>query len=187
MNTQTDEAIVSLVKKGDTASFGILVERYEEKMIRYGRRFLSNRDDLVDLVQEVFIKAFTNIQGFDTSLRFSPWLYRIAHNEFVNALKKKKKEPLSFFDDVDTLFPHLVSEKNLEDEAEQKEMRLMLEKFLDKLPSKYREPVVLYHFEEMSYQEISEILHIPISTVGVRLGRAKKQLQRFYSKSQQSS
>src|ERR1700685_1546732 len=89
---RTDEEIVKEVQGGDVESFRILVERYEPKMTRYARRFLFGADDAKDLLQEIFIKTYTNINSFDTERRFSPWIYRIAHNEFVNALKKKTKE-----------------------------------------------------------------------------------------------
>ena len=89
MPKKTDEETVLQVQDGDTESFGILVERYEAKMMRYAHRFLFGYHDAEDLMQEVFIKAYTNIQSFDTKRRFSSWLYRIAHNEFINAIKRK--------------------------------------------------------------------------------------------------
>ena len=87
----TDEQIVMKVQAGDTESFRVLVERYEPKMHRYAKRFLFAADDAKDLLQEIFIKTYVNIKSFDSERRFSPWIYRIAHNEFVNALKKKEK------------------------------------------------------------------------------------------------
>ncbi len=88
MPEQSDEAIVREVQQGGSNLFGLLVERYEKKMLRYARKFLLGGEDAEDLAQEVFLKAYTNIQSFDSRRRFSPWLYRIAHNEFVNAIKK---------------------------------------------------------------------------------------------------
>ena len=86
---QEDEIIAALVQSGQSVLFGVLVKRYEEKMRRYARKFLSNDDDKKDIVQEIFIKAYINIKSFDTKRKFSSWLYRIAHNELVNNLKKK--------------------------------------------------------------------------------------------------
>ena len=91
MKDITDEAIVIRVQSGDAESFAMLVERYEQKMLRYTKRFLFQMEDTEDLVQEVFLKAFVNIKSVDTTRKFSSWLYRIAHNESINALKKKKK------------------------------------------------------------------------------------------------
>ena len=87
----TDEDLVLRVKSGGIEAFGFLVERYEDKMKRYARKFLFGYTDIEDTVQKVFIKAYVNIQSFDTSRKFSSWLYRIAHNEFINAIKKKTK------------------------------------------------------------------------------------------------
>ena len=94
MEKETDEAIATRVQKGDSEAFGQLVERYEEKLMRYARKFLRDPDDAKDIVQEVFIKSYQNIQSFDATRRFSPWIYRIAHNEFVNAIKKRSRGPV---------------------------------------------------------------------------------------------
>ena len=120
----SDEEIAQKVQANDTDAFGVLVFRYEDKMLRYARRFLFDYHDSEDVVQNVFIKAFTNINSFDYKRKFSPWLYRIAHNEFISTIRKNKLEAIPFFD-PDTLFPHPVSEKATDDlilEKEQKEM-----------------------------------------------------------------
>lgn len=171
---KTDEEIAKDVQKGDSAAFGILLDRYEEKLIRYGRRFLREDDDVQDAVQEAFIKAYVNIQSFDLSRRFSPWIYRIAHNEFVNALKKRK-ETVSL-SDLDVIFPHPVAKEEADDGAQAAELRRLLDGGLAKLDAKYREPLVLYYFEDMDYKEIAEVLHIPVATVGVRLKRGREAL-----------
>ncbi len=181
MTDKTDEIIALEVQNGDVHAFGVLVDRYEKKLLRYARRFLFGYEDAEDILQEVFIKAFRNIQGFDTNRSFNSWIYRIAHNEFINAIKKKGREPLSFFD-PDTLFPHPVEPKQADDDLKDSELRAMLDKCLDHLDPKYRESLVLYYFEDLSYQEIAEIIHIPVATVGVRLNRGKKQLQSVYKK-----
>lgn len=181
VNTPTDEELVKAVQRGDKEEFGILVARYGEKLFRYGRRFLSGQENIEDVVQEVFLRAYQNIRGFDTSQKFSPWIYRIAHNTFVNALKKSSRSPLSFFD-FDTFAAHPVYEDPSEKEREQKEMRVMIEKGLDSLNANSREIIILYFLEEQSYREISDILRIPIGTVGIRLKRAKEALRAAYEK-----
>jgi len=147
-------------------------------MRRYATRFLFNLEDAEDLVQEVFIKAFTNIQSFDSKRKFSSWLYRIAHNTFINAIKKKGREPIPFFD-PDTLSPHPVAKETADGKLISQEIKEEINNHLNKLKPKYREILVLYFLEELSYQEISDILHIPISTVGVRLTRAKTQIKKL--------
>src|SRR3990167_2635581 len=162
--TDTDEEIAARVQGGDTESFSLLMERYEEKMLRYARRFLFGFEDAEDLVQEVFIKAFINIQGFNARRRFSPWLYRIAHNEFINALKKKGREPVPFFDS-DTLFSQPIAREKTDSQVNAQDLQKTIGQCLEKLDPKYREPLVLYFYEDMDYQAIAEVLQIPMSTV----------------------
>ncbi len=93
MDNKTDEELVRLVVfKNKTEAFDILCRRYEEKLLRYGRRFLYNYENIEDAVQNVFTKTYINIKSFNFSKKFSPWIYRIAHNEFINIIKKEKKE-----------------------------------------------------------------------------------------------
>ncbi len=171
-----DEELAREVQRGHILSFEALVERYELKIKRYGRKFLVGYQDIEDVVQEVFTKAYVNIQSFDASRKFSTWLYRIAHNEFINAIRKKKKEPLPLFN-PDVFFPHPISKDNPSDVIRRKESKEMVGKSLSQLSPKLREVIVLYYFEGLSYREISDILRIPVSTVGVRLKRAKQAIK----------
>ena len=173
----TDEDLARGLQQGEKYLFAELVERYEAKILRYARRFLFNFHDAEDAVQEVFIKAYTNIRSFDADRRFSPWLYRIAHNELLNTLRKKIHEPVPFFD-PDTLIPHPIAPEETDHTIKAKELKELMSANLDKLPPKYREPLVLYYFEDLSYQEISDIMQIPASTIGVRINRAKQALRK---------
>lgn len=172
---QTDEEIARLVQSGDIDLFGKIIERYEEKIKRYGRKFLSGVEDIEDIVQDIFIKAYENIQSFDIKRKFSSWLYRIAHNEFVNALRKHKKKPLSLFE-LDILLPYS-SAQEVDNGIDRQKMNEILNEYLNKLKPKYREPIILYYLEELNYKEISDILRIPVSTVGIRLKRAREKLK----------
>jgi len=175
----TDEEIALKAQSGDTESFGELVGRYEAKLLRYARKFLLEPDDAQDLVQDIFIKAYENLRSFDATRRFSPWIYRIAHNEFVNELKKRQTRKTVFTIDFDTMFPNLQAPERADTAALERDSREMMEKHLEKVDPKYREPLVLYYIEGMDYREIAEILHIPVSTVGVRLSRARGILQKM--------
>ncbi len=177
--TQTDEELVARVQKGDTESFGTLVERYEEKLLRYGKKFLARGEDIQDIVQDVCLSAYQNIQSFDTRARFSPWIYRIAHNAFVNEFRRHKRTPIVFVD-FDTLISHPVYDDPALHELEQKEMRVLIEKGLSEMEIKYREVLILYYLEDMSYKEIAEILKVPTGTVGIRIKRAKEALRKVY-------
>jgi len=171
----SDEHIVSLVQGGDVDAFGILVDRYEEKLLRYGRKFLARTEDIEDIVQDVFVSAFQNIQGFDASLRVSPWLYRIAHNAFVNALRTRGR--VIDLLDFDALIAHHVYEDPVKNERDIKDMRAMLEKGLDTLSPKYREILILHYFEDMAYKDIADVLQVPVGTVSIRIKRAKEALK----------
>jgi len=175
----TDEQLAMAVQQGDLESFGVLVERYEQKLLRYGRKFLSQYEDIQDIVQDIFINSYKNIQGFDPKQRFSPWIYRIAHNAFVNGIKKGIRNPLHIFD-FDTLISHPVYNDPIEKDREQEEIKMMIEKGLDRLSSKYREVLILYFLQELSYREIADIIAVPLGTVGIRLARAKKELRKIY-------
>lgn len=184
MDHKTDEEIALQVQQGKSDFFGLLVERYEAKILRYARKFLFGREDSEDLTQEVFIKAYTNIQSFDVSRKFSSWLYRIAHNEFVNKLKKNERQPLAFFD-PDTLWPQLLAKETADKEANLEDIRRLLDNGLEKVDAKYREVLVLYYYEELDYKEIADILRIPTSTVGVRLRRGKEKLRNHYEQKEE--
>ena len=178
----SDENLAELVQKGDIEKFGILMERYQPKLFRYGRKFLYDKDNIEDVVQDVFIKTFQNINSFDISQKFSPWIYRIAHNTYINAIKKSLLGPMYIFD-FDTLISHTIVEDPIVREKEQKEMKDIVDTGLSLIEPKYREILVLYFIEELSYKEISDILQIPIGTVGVRIMRAKEILKQAIEKS----
>ena len=94
-----DEEIIKDILKGDKESFGVLIYRFEKKLFRYINRFIYDTNEAEDLMQVVFIKAYTNLNGFNFNYKFSPWIYRIAHNEIVNYIKKKQRNKIVF--DVD--------------------------------------------------------------------------------------
>ena len=130
-------------------------------------------------MQEVFLKAYININSFDENQNFSPWIYRIAHNEAINFLKKKKPEPFSLFD-VDVLFPHPVAKEKTDDKTEKEIIKKMIDEVLEDISFKYKEVLVLYFYEDFSYKEISQMLKIPVTTVGVRISRGKEKVEEIF-------
>lgn len=171
-----DEDIATQVQNGDIDVFGILVDRYEAKLLRYGKKFLAREEDIKDIVQDVMVSAYQNIQSFDPSQRFSPWMYRIAHNAFVNGLRRQERGPL--FVDFDTLIAHPTYEDPAETERERKDMKELIDRGLKTLQPKYREVLTLHYFEDMAYKDIAEVLQVPSGTVGIRLKRAKEALKK---------
>lgn len=174
MEDLSDEYIVKQVQEGNTEAFGTLIERYENRIRRYAERFLADKDDAKDVAQNAFMKGYENLQAFDVSRRFSPWIYRIAHNEIVNVLKRRSRMiPIAPFE-FDILFPHFVMHDPPENDLDNRALTALVETHVHELDRKYREPLLLYYVENMSYQDIADVLTIPIATVGVRLNRGKK-------------
>lgn len=172
----SDQQLAIAVQHGDIERFGELVSRYEEKLLRYGRKFLSGPEDIEDIVQDVFIRAYENLQSYDPDQPFSPWIYRIAHNAFVNRLRKASHSPITL-PDFDTILSHSAYEDPAPRERQQKDMKQQVERGLEGIPPKYREALILYYIEELSYKEIAEVLQVPMGTVGIRLARARAALK----------
>jgi RNA polymerase sigma-70 factor (ECF subfamily) len=184
-NTETDEALAERLQKGDKSVFVFFMQRYETKLLRYGRKFLPRTEDIQDIVQEVFLSAYENIRSFDTDQKFSPWMYRIAHNAFVNELKKNVRNPLLLID-FDTFLSHIAYNDPDETERERADMRVLIDKGLEEISPKYREVLILHYLDELGYQEIADVLRVPVSTIGVRLKRGREALRAAYEKIDQS-
>jgi len=169
----------------DKNKFAILVERYEQRLLRYIKRLTGHLNDQAeDILQEVFIKIYRNLNNFDTSLKFSSWAYRITHNESINHIRKKKETTPIETDDAETanLINILESDTNIEEEASQKELAAKIRSIIRKLPKKYRDVIILYYLEDKDYQEISDILKKPKATVGTLLSRAKVKFKQLAHK-----
>lgn len=172
----SDEQVVEKVRKENKELYVEIVNRYEEKLMRYATYLISNNDKASDIVQETFIKAYVNLNGFNTKKKFSGWIYRIAHNEAINAVKKYHKEsPI----DQDMDFS---SDINLEDDLSRKQIQEMAHKCLNAMNIKYSEPLMLHFIEGYSYEDISDILRLPMGTVATRIIRAKALMRRICQK-----
>lgn len=167
----SDSQVIASILEGQTDMYALIVERYEEKLMRYAFFILKDYDVASDITQETFIKSYVNLRSFNTNKQFSPWIYRILHNGAMNHIKRSKKTaPLAVINEVDDNF--LVSFKH--DKAMDKAMlNKSVRNCLGKIEIKYREILMLNFFENLKYDEISDILHIPKSTVGVRIRRGK--------------
>lgn len=172
----TDEEIVEMVRSEDRELYAVIIKRYQNRLLRYANNLIKNESKAVDVVQDSLVKAFVNLHGFDTKKKFSSWIYRIVHNETINVLQKNQKE-VNLPDDFD-----IQSEENIEADMEQKEIVFKVEKCLQEMPILYSEPLSLYYIEEKSYEEISDILRIPMGTVAIRISRAKKLMKNICQK-----
>lgn len=175
--SKTDEEIVSLVLK-DKDYFSNIVLRYEAPLRRYVRRLLLlTNEECDDLLQDIFVKAYSNINSFNVSLKFSSWIYRIAHNESISHYRKKKirSGQISLEDDPE-LVSGLMSEIDIFEDSQKEMDKTVLLEAIEEINVKYREIIILKFFEEKDYTEISDILKIPSGTVATWLSRAKKEL-----------
>lgn len=172
----SDEQIVVKVRSENKELYSEIIHRYQGKLSHYLRKFIHDKDELEDVLQAVFIKTYENLYGFDEQRKFSSWIYRIAHNEAVNHIKKYSRISVS----VDELEPLLKDEKvDLPQGVDNELLRQKVEEALSKMKDKYREALILFFFEQKTYEEMSEILRIPMNTVGTLISRGKKQLQEY--------
>lgn len=162
-----DEEIVERVRTGEHDLYAMLMERYTRKLLRYAVNLVHDEDGARQVVQDAFVQAYIHLHGFDIRKKFSSWIYRIVHNEAMNAVKKYKNEVM-MPPDID-----FESEQDIEGEYEQKETALHVEKCIGSLPLIYAEPLSLYYLDGKSYEEISDIVRIPMGTVATRMRRAR--------------
>lgn len=175
-----DEELVELVRTQDQELYSEVVRRYQDKLVRYATSLIQDEDKAADVVQEAFIKAFVNLKGFNLKKKFSSWIYRIVHNEAINYLKKHKRE--ISLENNQWIERTVDSGQDIEKDFNRKEAEKMLYQSLNELPLKYRSPLTLFYLEEKSYEEISDVLRIPVGTVGTRISRGKKLMRTICKK-----
>ena len=162
--------------------FGVLIERYRNKLSRYIRRITRvNKEDEEDILQDVFIQAYTNLNGFDSSLSFNSWIYRITHNKVIDWNRKHRRQQnngLLEIDDADLMlfFGENNTIKNIDNTFHKK----AIEKAFNNIKDAHREILVLKFIEGKSYTEISDILKKPEGTVGTLVHRAKQSFKEYY-------
>lgn len=172
----TDEELVKIIRSENKELYSEIVKKYQGKLFRYANNIVRDESRTTDIVQQTFIKAFINLNGFDISKSFSSWIYRIAHNEAMNLIKKYKKE-ISLSPDFD-----IQSLDNVEDEYTKEEVTIEVKKCLKNIPLLYSEPLSLYYLEDKSYEEVGDILRLPVGTVGTRINRAKALMKKICKK-----
>lgn len=174
-----DNALVKLIQAGEVDLFAVIIERYQGKLFAYLYRLIGNREEAEDLLQNVFIKAFENMQSYDAERKFSSWIYRIAHNEAVNFIKRKSLKRFISWEDITSTKDKLAgngSEDGADDLWLRKEAIGEIDEAINRLPIKYKQVLILRYYSEKSYEEISEILQKPVNTVGTLINRAKKKM-----------
>lgn len=184
INKKSDEELVVLVLENQDY-FLYLVRRYENKLTRYISRISNlNLDETEDVLQEVFIKVYKNLNGFDTSLKFSSWIYRITHNEVISNFRRIKNKATIIHEDLDgNIMKNIADELDIEEEINLGFLKDNLFEILDQMDLKYKEVLVLRFWEQKSYSEISDILKKPEGTVATLINRAKKHFLKILEKS----
>ncbi len=166
--------------------FTCIYERYEKRLIYYILRISSfSFNEAEEVLQESFVKAWQNLNEFDTNLKFSSWIYRIVHNTTITEWKKtqsKGKDQKQEWDE--NLFQNLPSLIDIQEDFNKNFDKKNIRKVLELMPDKYREVLVLQFLEDKNYQEISDILKKPTGTVATLINRAKKRFRQLALKKQ---
>ncbi|NOZ62333.1 MAG: sigma-70 family RNA polymerase sigma factor [Calditrichaeota bacterium] len=179
----TDSDLIKRALMGDQQAYKEILRRYRPPLYNLLYRMVRNKMDTEDLVQEAFIKAFSSLASFNHNYAFSTWLYKIAINNCIDYFRKKKLKTLSIDTPIDSKDGEIKRElpdvsfrpdKNILNEEKDR----MIQEAIQKLQEKYRTPIILRHQEEKSYEEISEIMGIPLGTVKARIFRAREMLKK---------
>jgi RNA polymerase sigma-70 factor, ECF subfamily len=175
-----DRRLIAESLTGRSAAFGILVRRHQDRLYNTVYRLLGNSEDAQDVIQESFISAYQSLSSFKGDAKFFTWLYRIAMNAAIS-LKRKKKAAVS----LDTGSKHDLAIDPLDqsldnqpgDLLERQEEEDRLQAALNKLSPEHKSVIVLKDIEDMKYEEIAEVLEVPIGTIRSRLHRARLELR----------
>lgn len=177
-NAKNDFKVVSRAKEGDQKAYAELMQRYKDSIYFMALKMVNNKDDAMDLTVETFGKAFENLDKYKPDFAFSTWLFRIATNNCIDFIRKKRLNVVS----LNTLTDQDGEERQLEVRSEnlnpeetsiKKQENEKLKNIVDQLPSRYRTLIILRYFEEQSYEEIAQQLDLPLGTVKAQLFRAR--------------
>ena len=178
-----DYKLVQRAIGGDQKAYASLMERYRDSIYFLLLKMVNNKDDADDLTIEAFGKAFKNLEQYTPNFAFSTWLFKIASNNCIDFIRRKKKRTLSIDrrhendDGMETTI-HLKSDMlDPEENFVKKQKIMLLHEIVKKLKPRYRELVELRYFKELSYEEIAQKLDIPLGTVKAQLFRAREFLQ----------
>lgn len=175
-----DDKFVKRAIEGDQDAYKDLMDKYQKPLYFHVLKMVRNHEQVEDLVQEAFMKAFNNLNSYNTNYAFSTWLYRITTNHTIDYLRKKKLKTTSINDPVKTKDGEM--EIQISDDAEtdrdiiRKERKKIIHNAINDLPKKYRRVIEMRHLQELSYQEIADQLDLPLGTVKAHIFRAREML-----------
>lgn len=174
-----DLALATRIRNGDIDAFEELVEKYKNKLFSFLIKMTYSRQDSEEILQEVFIRAFNNINKYDDRWMFSTWLYRIAINTYRSYMKRTKKFKTIPIDDI-VIHRNSTVEGNPEDAYERNEKRHEVISLIKKLNEKQRIPLILKYVKGFSYTEIGKVMGISKEAAKMKILRAKKNICKWY-------
>lgn len=177
-----DKECVSQVLQGNKQAYGYLIDKYRDKVHAIMIRMLNQSQDAQDLTQECFIKAYNSLHSFDSERKFSSWLYRIAVNLCITNQQTKQRQPYLYGDLELVSLPDTPSPECM---YLKKEFATELHFLIDRLPESYKIVLLLRYVDDLTYQEMSQVLDIPVNLVQVRLYRARQKLREYFSKTKE--
>ncbi len=178
-DTLDDRWLIQAVRSGQTDAFGVLVRRYQDRLYPTLLRLTGSPDDALDLLQEAFLRSYEKLDRFQGSSSFYTWVYRIAVNLALSD-RRKRRVARRVLAAPGTEAPEAVADPDRTDPgapAEQAERDAMVQRTLDGLDPKYRAVLVMADMDELRYEQIAEILGVPVGTVRSRLHRARSELR----------
>jgi RNA polymerase sigma-70 factor (ECF subfamily) len=170
-----EEGLVERCLEGDGGAFGELIDRYQRVLFNVSLRMVGNREDARDITQTVFLKAYENLGKFDRRHKFFSWVYRIMINECLNHLSKVRRTEL-----LEESFESVQS--GPDEECARNRLSDSIQSALGELSPDYRQVIILRHFVQLSYEEMSGVLEVPTKTVKSRLHTARRLLGGIFSK-----
>jgi len=184
MNLPNEGSIIERCKKGDREAFATIVQHYMRPAYYVALGYLGRPEDALDISQDAFVNAFRHIRRFDTSRKFFPWFYSILKNLCMNHISRVRRRQESSIDEMagEGPVPIPVETVNPEENALRRDLQAKVGLALQRLRSKDREIIILQHFQDYSYQEIADLLGIPIGTVMSRLYGARRAMRRELEK-----
>lgn len=179
----SDSELIEITISGREDSFEELVRRYQRPITNYVYRMLGNYDASLDVTQEIFIKVYNSMTRYSSDYKFSTWLYKISHNAAIDYMRRHSVHEQSLeAENEDGVYQVQYESKHLspEQERERSEWREEIETVVKRLPSGYRELILLRHTQDLSYDEIADITNLPLGTVKNRLFRAREMMREIF-------
>jgi RNA polymerase sigma-70 factor (ECF subfamily) len=175
--------LAKLSRGGDRRAFAELVELYKDKIYHLGYRMLNQKQEAEDVVQETFLRVYTNLEKYDENQKFSTWIYRIATNLCIDRLRKRKPSysiDAEMTDGEGTDWHAMLASNDAgpDEELILSETQQNIREAIQTLPDKYKTVVILRYLHDMSLQEISDVLEMPVTTVKTRVHRGREFLRK---------